>query len=285
MLPIFSLILLASSMTETMPSSAPTHEEATQQRTDQPMTALQTSNTAAHRRAVLTASYSSSSSDDEISVTRSPQLASFIGATDRNDSDLDRVRSQIHGGLSQDERAELRQIASLHRSKTTASRPGVNRTETLAGVTDDDPRTDPDKPEFDIYIWARAFIKAQDEGGIKATRPGFTFKALSVSGSGAALSLQADVTSVFMAPFRLNEIFSIGHKAPRKILRDFNGVVKSGEMLVVLGRPGSGCSTLLKTICGELSGLEMDRGSVLHYDGASPDPRPFANAIALAAKK
>jgi energy-coupling factor transporter ATP-binding protein EcfA2 len=38
------------------------------------------------------------------------------------------------------------------------------------------------------------------------------------------------------------------HAEVLEILRDFDGLVKSGEMLVVLGRPGSGCSTFLKTI-------------------------------------
>ena len=276
-----SLILLTQNRAEVMSLPASTLENTTQQRTGRSMTASQTSHTVAHQRADLIPTFSSSSSsDNEDTVIRSPQLASIIGTTEHDDEGLDRTRSQIHGGLSQDERAELRQIASLHRSGTTTIPLGISRTDTLIGVSDNDPRIDPDRPEFDIYIWARAFIRAQNEGGIKATRPGFTFKALSVSGSGAPLSLQTDVGSVLMAPFRLNEYLSIGQKAPRKILRDFHGVVKSGEMLIVLGRPGSGCSTLLKTICGELSGLEMEAGSVLHYDGASPNPRSPPNVFA-----
>lgn len=47
----------------------------------------------------------------------------------------------------------------------------------------------------------------------------------------------------------------------RKIIADFFGLVKPGEMLFVLGRPGSGCSTFLRTaanrstldVTGELS--------------------------------
>lgn len=34
----------------------------------------------------------------------------------------------------------------------------------------------------------------------------------------------------------------------RSILNDFSGIVRRGEMLLVLGRPGSGCSTFLRTI-------------------------------------
>ena len=43
--------------------------------------------------------------------------------------------------------------------------------------------------------------------------------------------------------------------------------MKAGELLVVLGRPGSGCSTFLKTVCGETYGLKVDPKSVVHYDG------------------
>ncbi|KAJ5376094.1 CDR ABC transporter [Penicillium cosmopolitanum] len=74
----------------------------------------------------------------------------------------------------------------------------------------------------------------------------------------------------------LNSLFEIGTMIRRllgsklqkiQILREFDGLVKSGEMLVVLGKPGSGCSTLLKTIAGEMSGISMSEESVLNYEG------------------
>jgi ATP-binding cassette subfamily G (WHITE) protein 2 (PDR) len=74
-----------------------------------------------------------------------------------------------------------------------------------------------------------------------------------------------------MMPFRLGEMFGRGPE--KTILNKFEGVLRSGELLVVLGRPGSGCSTLLKTLTGELYGLNMDEKSVIHYNGkfcASP---------------
>ena len=56
-------------------------------------------------------------------------------------------------------------------------------------------------------------------------------------------------------------------KTKIQILRDFEGLVHSGEMLVVLGRPGSGCSTLLKTISGETHGFYIDNQSDINYQG------------------
>jgi ABC-type hemin transport system ATPase subunit len=38
-------------------------------------------------------------------------------------------------------------------------------------------------------------------------------------------------------------------------------------MLLVLGRPGSGCSTMLKTIAGETHGLYVADNSHINYQG------------------
>ena len=52
-----------------------------------------------------------------------------------------------------------------------------------------------------------------------------------------------------------------------QILNGIDGVLESGEMLVVLGPPGSGCSTFLKTIAGEMNGIYLDDGAEMNYRG------------------
>lgn len=37
----------------------------------------------------------------------------------------------------------------------------------------------------------------------------------------------------------------------RDLIHDFSGVVRDGQMLLVLGRPGSGCSTFLKAVANK----------------------------------
>lgn len=52
---------------------------------------------------------------------------------------------------------------------------------------------------------------------------------------------------------------SVGEK--RNLINDFSGVVRDGEMLLVLGRPGSGCSTFLKAVSNKresFAGVEGD---------------------------
>lgn len=70
--------------------------------------------------------------------------------------------------------------------------------------------------------------------------------------------------------FILSPLIMIGPKfglfqpAPKKILQDFNGVVRPGEMVLVLGRPGSGCSTFLKTIANQREGYLAVDGEVTY---------------------
>lgn len=84
-----------------------------------------------------------------------------------------------------------------------------------------------------------------DEKGVKQRRAGVVWRDLRVSGTGSALQLQATVGSMLMAPFRIGEVF--GSQPEKIILNDFEGCLKSGEMLVVLGRPGSGCKNTISS--------------------------------------
>lgn len=153
------------------------------------------------------------------------------------------------------------------RKAETEESDDLKRKDTVANMELNDPRLNPNDPAFNFFLWARMFLRLLEEDGIKLRRAGFTFKNLNISGTGAALQLQQTVGSALMAPFRLRETFNLGHQPEKQILRNFNGTVRSGEMLIVLGRPGSGCSTFLKAICGELYGLKKSKDSVIHYDG------------------
>lgn len=152
------------------------------------------------------------------------------------------------------------------RSNTGAStQHSLERSDTLAGVEIGDPVLDPASPKFDLRTYIRMVMNLLDREGIKIKQAGLTFKDVNVSGKGAALNVQSNVGSVFMAPLRVAE--HLGRKPEKRILRNFNGMLRSGEMLIVLGRPGSGCSTFLKTVTGEMHGLDLDNKSIIHYNG------------------
>ncbi|KAK6380318.1 hypothetical protein LTS17_005507 [Exophiala oligosperma] len=135
-------------------------------------------------------------------------------------------------------------------------------------LSDIDPRLDPENESFDFRFWSTTFMQLVKEDVLHRTTVGFSFKGLTVSGSGSNLELQKTVASPWMALARLPMVlFTRRQPQPKVILNNFNGSVERGQMLLVLGRPGSGCTTLLKCITGQLHGLSLSAGSSVTYDG------------------
>ncbi|OCK76589.1 ATP-binding cassette transporter [Lepidopterella palustris CBS 459.81] len=175
--------------------------------------------------------------------------------------------SPQYQSISPNSVAQLQRLASIDSLHRQTSRESLDH----SVVRVSDPALDPASPRFNVYKWAKMMLTSMDEDQIPRQQSGFCFKNLNVYGSGPSVNIQKDVLSVFMAPFRPHEWINFGNQNRRRILHGFNGVVKAGEMLVVLGRPGSGCSTFLKTICGELNGLELESKDSIHYNGISMD--------------
>lgn len=180
-------------------------------------------------------------------------------------------RSNTYDGdavMEQDDKNELKRIATaLSRRQSNVAAPSRRQSVGLGAVDEYDATLDPDRREFDLSKWLLRFIRELSEKGLADRQIGVSFRNLDVFGSGDAIQLQQTVGSVLLAPLRPGEFFSFGKKQPKHILHNFNGLVKSGELLVVLGRPGSGCSTLLKSICGELHGLKVGESSSISYNG------------------
>jgi ATP-binding cassette, subfamily G (WHITE), member 2, PDR len=174
--------------------------------------------------------------------------------------------------IGENDRRELQRLATaLSRHPSLASRPEASRHPTgldrIATLGENDSRLQPDSKDFDIARWLKRVMHDMRAEGLAVKQSGIAYENLNVSGSAPALQLQDTVGSLLTAPLRLGETFSFGQKEHKKILQNFNGVLNSGELLIVLGRPGSGCSTLLKTICGELHGLTVDEKSTISYNG------------------
>ncbi|KAF5009417.1 hypothetical protein FDECE_4349 [Fusarium decemcellulare] len=131
-------------------------------------------------------------------------------------------------------------------------------------------RLDPNSPNFDARAWVKAFVKlTESEAGSAPPRSlGVAFRDLSVFGWGTGAQHQKSVVD-----YPLDAVsFLVNSLSARKgqrvdILRNFEGVVEQGELLLVLGPPGSGCSTLLKTIAGETAGLQVGSDSYMNFRG------------------
>ncbi|KAL9127279.1 MAG: hypothetical protein Q9217_003814 [Psora testacea] len=132
-----------------------------------------------------------------------------------------------------------------------------------------DPNLDPRSGHFNPEAWVRTLIGLQSRDPERYPKrvAGVAYKHLNVHGFGSLADYQKTFGNY---PLSLASLFNhITGRGKRKIqiLRNFEGLVRSGEMLVVLGRPGSGCSTLLKTIAGETHGFYIDDKSHINYQG------------------
>ncbi|KAL2755434.1 hypothetical protein ACRALDRAFT_1082331 [Sodiomyces alcalophilus JCM 7366] len=129
---------------------------------------------------------------------------------------------------------------------------------------------DPNSSQFNARKWARAFLRdriAASEGN-KPRTTGVAFQNLDVYGYGTPTDFQKTVGNVAVEGLNLlGKVFGKGRKQRVDILRNVEGVVHSGEMLCVLGPPGSGCSTLLRTLAGDTHGFYVSPGATMNYQG------------------
>lgn len=104
----------------------------------------------------------------------------------------------------------------------------------------------------------------------KTRHVGLAFRNLTVRGMGLGAALQPTVGDPFLGlPRAIKGVVGGGPKQSgkppvRTIINDFTGCIKPGEMLLVLGRPGSGCSTFLKVLANQRFGYESVDGEVTY---------------------
>jgi len=129
----------------------------------------------------------------------------------------------------------------------------------------------PHSPNFKARNWMKNLlsITSRDPERYPQRQAGISFRNLSVHGFGSPTDYQKDVFNSVLQIGGLFRSMTGSGKRKIQILRDFDGLVRSGEMLVVLGRPGSGCSTFLKTLAGEMNGIHKDEKTQMNYQGIS----------------
>lgn len=155
-------------------------------------------------------------------------------------------------------------VQSLARQYTRQSHVGTTGNPFTA---DDKSPLNPASENFKATEWAKSIVDMVSGSGHEFRTTGVAFQNLNVFGYGEATDYQKDVANVWLTLGKYGQFLTGGNRRRIDILRSFDGVVKKGEMLVVLGPPGSGCSTMLKTLSGETNGLYIDDGSYFNYQG------------------
>ncbi|KAL5344219.1 hypothetical protein ACLOAV_010837 [Pseudogymnoascus australis] len=104
-------------------------------------------------------------------------------------------------------------------------------------------------------------LQAQAErDATKGKKLGLTWTNLTVKGVGADAAIRENFGSQFNILQRIKD--KRGGEPLRTLIDSSHGCVKPGEMLLVLGRPGSGCTTLLKTLANRREGYAEVNGDI-----------------------
>lgn len=126
-----------------------------------------------------------------------------------------------------------------------------------------------DDEQFDLEGTLRGNKTTDEEAGIRSKRIGVIWEGLTVTGQGGVTNFVKTFPDAFISFFNVfgtaKNLLGAGKKAREvNILQDFQGVAKPGEMVLVLGRPGSGCTTFLKVIANQRYGYNSVTGDVLY---------------------
>lgn len=103
------------------------------------------------------------------------------------------------------------------------------------------PELDPHSEKFNQRKWLKSTLQiiSRDPERYPRRTAGVSFRNLSAYGYGTPADYQANFANLWLKFFGwCKTMLGYGHKVRIDILRDFEGLVRSGEMLVVLGRPG-----------------------------------------------
>ncbi|KAI9690213.1 MAG: hypothetical protein M1822_009174 [Bathelium mastoideum] len=200
--------------------------------------------------------------------------------------DFENLRRELTGLSKQQSRPSL--SATRTKSRKSVRRLDSRRSlgvstrddvESKAGDNDGDAPGEEEEEDFELsqFMEEGHFEKRKD--GRSAKKVGVLFKNLTVKGIATSSSYVRTLPEAVLGTFgpdlyRIVTGFipALNFRKPptRDLIKDFTGVVRDGEMMLVLGRPGSGCSTFLKAIANNRDTFVKVDGEV-SYGGISAE--------------
>jgi ATP-binding cassette subfamily G (WHITE) protein 2 (PDR) len=151
------------------------------------------------------------------------------------------LRETTPGASTRDSSDEGEKVHKLARALTEHSIVGPEGHHINPFDNTDNPLLDPTSDKFNYRAWTKNLLglQSRDPERYPQRVAGIAYKNLSAHGYGEATDYQKTFGNY---PLEAASLFKrlIGKRQQTKIqiLRNFDGLVRSGEMLVVLGRPG-----------------------------------------------
>ncbi|GMM59215.1 hypothetical protein DAKH74_058320 [Maudiozyma humilis] len=137
-----------------------------------------------------------------------------------------------------------------------------------------DQSLNPNSPEFSSTRWMQnlSALMSSDPDYYKPYTLDCVWQNLGAYGRTSGVASQANLVN---APRKAisslyRAVKPVTQEKSFTILHEMEGCVNSGELLVVLGRPGSGCTSLLKSISNNTDGFKVTKDTDISYSGFTP---------------
>ncbi|VBB84819.1 Putative ABC transporter [Podospora comata] len=195
-----------------------------------------------------------------------------------------RSRSASKASRKSDSRRDnvFRRIASRASGKSKRPKDEQDPEQQAADDASSSDESSDDGSQFQLEQFMRdGHLEKRTDSGESSKKVGVVFKNVTVKGVGGGTVFVKTLPQAILGTFgpdlygilcRFVPALRFGRQQGglRTLLNDFTGVVRHGEMMLVLGRPGSGCSTFLRVIANNRGGYAAVEGEV-SYSGISAE--------------
>lgn len=153
------------------------------------------------------------------------------------DNDRENEKAEVESSGSSE---RIGTVASLARTFTHGSIKGADGEHVNPFTSDENPMLNPLSNAFNPKAWVKTLIgiSSRDPERYPKRVAGISYKNLNVHGFGTPTEYQKSFGNAPLELLNIPNMITGKGKTKIQILRNFEGLVKSGEMLVVLGRPG-----------------------------------------------
>ncbi|GMM56132.1 hypothetical protein DAKH74_027480 [Maudiozyma humilis] len=189
------------------------------------------------------------------------QLHSREGAGAPSLDEQSLIEKMSHS-ISPDDASQLSELGRVLSQHTVRDGDVASATEALSRATT--------RSTFDTREVIAAFVRDADSQGIHLRSAGVTLEGVGCSGTDSSALEGSTFGDVIALPYTLYKAVRAHHNSKnhmRTVLHDISALARPGEMVLVLGRPGAGCSSLLKVIAGIRHGFAGGVHGDITYDG------------------
>lgn len=210
---------------------------------------------------------------------KAEEVRDETGGQNRPDRSRLHSDSAVSVGQAQDEFAELEK-----RLSGLARRANDNSSSQTGTAADIETGADPCSSAFDLEAAIRGGFEAEAGTGMRPKHLGVYWDGLTVEAPPVGNDFAETFWDYFFRDLnvvgRVRTLLGWDKKRPQaRLLSNLKGVCRPGEMVLVLGKPGSGCSTFLKAITNRRWDYTRVSGEVRYGPFTAGEMRRFRGEI------